>query len=113
MHCDHLLYYCAANPNVGLYCYASKMILSIESNASLLVALKAKSYIAGFFSLESRLRTLSLNDPIPVEYETLKYAVISVAEHETAVAFHNAQQTIPIQYILNQIGHPQSPTPLA
>ena len=37
----------------------------------------------------------------------------SAAEFETAGVFHNAQTAIRIQYILNEIGHPQPATPLA
>ena len=36
--------------------------------------------------------------------------VTSVAECETAVSFHYAQQAIPIQYILKQTGHLQPAT---
>ena len=48
--CDHLLKYCATKPNVDLHYNASKMILSIDSDASILGTPKAKSRIAGFSS---------------------------------------------------------------
>ena len=51
-------------------------------------------------------------DPILVEYRVLQHVVISAAECEIVNVFHNVQKAIPIQYILNQIGHPQPATHL-
>ena len=88
------------------------MTLTIHSDASFLVAPEAKSCIAGFFSLQQPLHTSTQNAPILMECKTLKRVVTSAVECETAAAFHNAQQAIPIQNILNQKGHPQPATPL-
>ena len=71
-----------------------------------LVAPEDKSRIAGFFFLQTPLHTNNQNAPILVECKILKHVVTSAAECETAAVFHNAQQAIPIQYILTQIGHP-------
>ena len=82
------------------------MILTLHSDAPFLVAPEAKSHIAGYFTLQQPLHTSTPNAPILLECETLKHDVTSAAECETAAAFHNVQQAIPIQYILNQIEHP-------
>ena len=95
---------------MGLHYYASNTILTKFSDASFLVAPEAKSCITAFFTLQQPLDTSILNAFILVEYKTLKHVVTSAAECKTAAAFHNAQQAIPIQYILNQKGHPQPAT---
>ena len=88
------------------------MTLIVHSDAAFLVAPEAKSCIAGFFFLQTPMHTTIQSAPILVECKTLKYVVTSAAECETVAVFHNAQQAIPIQYILTQIGHPHPATPL-
>ena len=80
---------------MGLRYYASKMTLTIHSDAAFLVAPQAKSRIAGFFYLHHLVHTTTKNAPILVECKTLK-RVVTAAEYETAAVFHNAQQVIPI-----------------
>ena len=43
---------------------------------------------------------------------TLMHVITSAAECETAGVFHNIKIAIPIQHILNELGHQQPPTPL-
>ena len=97
---------------MGLHYHASNITLNIHSDAAFLVAPEAKSRIAEFFFLQTPMHTTIQNAPILVEFKILKHVVTSAAECETAAVFHNAQQAIPIQYILTQIGHPQPVTPL-
>ena len=86
------------------------MILKVDSDASYLIAPEAKSRRAGYFHLHYK--TQKCNAPLLVECLTLKHIVTSSAECKTAGVFHNAKVAIPIQYILNEIGHKQPPTPL-
>lgn len=110
--CQHLLDYCAWHPNVGIRFHASDMVLNIDSDAAYLVAPKARSRIAGFYQLNSSdISNHHPNGPILIECKTLRNVVCSSAECETAGTFHNAQIGIPIQYMLNQIGHVQPPSP--
>ena len=89
------------------------MILNVDSDAAYLVLPEAKSRIAGFFQLNSKNRQHDfINGAILIECKTLRHVVASSAEAETARIFHNAQVAIPIRYMLNQLGHQQSPTPL-
>ena len=87
------------------------MTLNVNSNVAFVVAPEAQSCIAGFFFLQTPLHTIVQNAQISIECKTLKHVVTSAAERETAAVFHNAQQAIPIQYILTQIDHPQPTTP--
>ena len=112
---QHLLDYVATYPNVILRYYASDMILKVDSDAAYLVLPKARSRIAGYFRLENRTQQLRKdrpNGPILIECKTLRRVVTSAAEAETSGVFTNAQTSIPIRYILTQMGHPQPPTPL-
>ena len=73
----------------------------------------SKSRIGGYFYFSSNPVTIiSNNAPIYVEYRTLRHVVTSAAKCETAVVFYNAQNIIHIRYILQQLGHSQSPTPI-
>ena len=42
----------------------------------------------------------------------MRHVVASAAEAETAGLFFNAQEALPIRYLLEQLGHKQPPTPL-
>ena len=89
------------------------MILNIHSDAAYLVAPKARSRIAGFFSSGSNPNTSPLPvSPILIEYKTLRHLVASSAGAEIAGIFHNAQVGIPIRRLLESLGHPQPPRAL-
>ena len=111
--CEQVLDYCATYPDVFIRYHASDMVLTIDSDAAYLVAPKARSRIAGYFQLNSGLRSPHIiNGAILVECKTLRHVVASSAEAETAGIFHNAQVAIPVRYLLNAIGHTQPATPL-
>ena len=83
---------------------------SLDSDAAYLVAPKARSRIAGYFSLGPHTHQQTPHGPILVECQTLHHVVASSAEAEIAGIFHNAQIAIPIRYILTKLGHPQPKT---
>ena len=108
--CHRLLDYAATYPNVKLRFHSNDMVLTINSDAAYLVAPKARSRVAGHFTLGSSPCPTSLSGPILVECRTLRHVVASSAEAEVAGVFHNAQIAIPIRYTLESLGHPQPPT---
>jgi hypothetical protein len=115
MKCHRLLDYAATYPDAYVRFYASDMILQIETDAAYLVMPKARSRIAGHFSMGNHLHTKphpKLNGAVLIECKTLKHVVASAAEAEIGGIFHNAQMAIPIRTILNAMGHPQPPTPI-
>ena len=109
---NDILDYCATYPNVGLRYHKSDIILHIDADASYLVAPYAKSRFTGLFQLTPNSSTHFNNVLILIVCKTLKYVATSSTECETAAVFHNAQRAIPICYILQQLGHPQPPTPI-
>ena len=107
--CHRLLDYVATHPRSHLRYSANNMHLAIHSDAAYLVAPKARSRIAGHFSLGTT-NEGPLHSPILIECKTLRHVVASSAEAEVAGVFHNAQIAIPIRYILTSLGHPQPTT---
>ena len=74
-----------------------------------------KSRIARYFKLNyhpERIQYPDVNGAILIECKALRHIVSSAAETKIAGVFYNAQIAIPIWYILEQLGYPQSPTPI-
>ena len=89
------------------------MILNIDSDATYLVAPKARSRVAGYYHLsdDPLLKpNPPLNGAIHIECKTLRHVVSSAAEAERGGFFHNAQVAIPMRHLLAALNHPQSPT---
>ena len=83
-------------------------MLLVDSDAAYLVMLNTKSRIVGYFQLNNdsnRILYPKINYAILIEYKTLKYVVLSATKAEIVGIFYNTQVAIPIQYILNQLGH--------
>lgn len=118
MEANQLLDYIATYPNATIRFYASDMVLHIDSDAAYLVLPNAKSRVAGYFYLSDKpppppaIPNPKPNGAILVECCSLKNTTTSAAETETAGVFHNAQVAIPIRIALEELGHPQPPTPL-
>ena len=87
--------------------HASDMQLHVDSDAVYLVASKARSRVAGYYSFPNIKYTSTIlqdiNHPILVECRTLWHVVASAAEEGTAGVFHNAQTVIPLQRILTAL----------
>ena len=107
--------YLATHLNAFIHYHASDMILRIDSDAAYLVLPGACSRIAGYFHFNTPTtsnQSTFRNGPLLVECKTLRHVVTSAAEAETSALFHNAQTAIPIRRILQQLSHPQPPTPI-
>ena len=107
--------YVATYPDKYIRFHASDMILNIDSDAAYVVAPKARSRVAGYFQLGSLPTTIQhpyINGAVLVECKTLRHVVSSAAEAEIGGIFHNAQVAIPIRTLLQELNHPQPPTPI-
>ena len=110
-----LLDYMATNPNAMVQYQASDMVLNIQSDASYLSAPKAHSRAGGYFfmdSLPEHDELIQLNGAIHDTCTTLKLVATSAAEAELGALFHNAQQAKIVRLTLQEMGHPQSATPI-
>jgi hypothetical protein len=112
---NQLLDYCATHPNAKIRFRASDMILNIHSDASYLNEPEARSRVGGHFFLgwlpQNNL-PIKLNGAIHVVSTILKFVAASAAEAELGALFVNAKEGRVIRLILEELGHPQPPTPI-
>ena len=106
-----LLNYVATHPNATIQYKKSDMILCTHSDAIYLSEPKAKSRAAGHFFLSSNKNTQN-NGPIHTVCNIIKNVMSSTPEAEIAAAFLTAKDVIPIRNTLEEMGHPQPPTPI-
>lgn len=111
-----LLNYCASHPSATVRYTSSDMILAVESDASYLSVPKARSRAAGIFFLTNPASTndqpLQSNGPIHVLCQTMREVLSSAAEAELGALFHNAKEACSLRITLEEMGHPQPPTPI-
>jgi hypothetical protein len=119
-----ILDYCATNPEATVRFHASDMILHIDSDASYLSAPKACSRAAGYHYLSSYpkdpTKAPDPTDPSPknngaihVMCNIMREVLASAAEAELAALFHNGREACQLRITLEELGHPQPPTPIA
>jgi hypothetical protein len=115
-----LLNYAASNPDAEIMYTASDMILHIHSDGSYLSEPKARSRAGGHFFLsdlslspnEQPTNTPTPNGPIYSLSRIIRNVMGSAAEAEIASSYMNGQEAIPIRTTLEEMGHPQPPTPV-
>jgi hypothetical protein len=91
------------------------MILNNHSNASYLSALCGRSRAGGSFFLgwiPKKTRPIRLNGQILLLCEILKFISSSAAEAELGALFLNTKQARVLRLTLQELGHPQPPTPI-
>ena len=115
-----LLDYAAANPIAKIRYHASDMQLYLHSDTSYLSEAKAHSRAAGFYYLSNK----PLDPTLPPEYppplngalhvvsKILRNVMGSAAESKIAAAYMTAQEAVPIRTTLEELSHPQAPTPI-
>ena len=119
----YLLNYAATHPNATVRYIASDMVLHIECDASYLSETKARSRAAGYHYLSSApadpTRQPTASDPPPpsngaihIHCQILREIVSSAAEAELAALFHTGKEACPARTTLQELKHPQPPTPL-
>ncbi len=91
------------------------MILNVHSNASYLSAPKARSRAGGDFflgSIPQDNKPIIINGAIHITCTILKLVAASAAEAELGALFLNAQEAKVLRLVLEELGHPQPPTPI-
>jgi hypothetical protein len=115
-----LLKYAASNPDAEIMYTASDMVLHVHSDGSYLSEPKACSRAGGHFFLsdlscsphKQPKTTPTSNGPIYSLSRIICNVMGSAAEAEIASSYMNGQEAIPIRTTLNEMGHPQPPTPV-
>lgn len=110
-----LLNYAATHPNATVRYHSSDMVLHIHSDASYLSAPKARSRAGGQYFLSSNTSdpaNCRPNGPIHVLSKILRNVMGSAAEAEIGATYVNGQEAMPIRTALEEMHHPQPPTPM-
>jgi len=112
---EQLLDYCHTHPDATIRYYASDMILQIHADAAYLVEQQARSRAGGHYFLGSTPiagEPIKLNGAVHTLCTIIKQVVASAAEAELASTFMNGQQGKVLRLTLEEMGHPQPPTPI-
>jgi hypothetical protein len=114
-HINQFLHYMSTHPNAKIRYRVFDMILNVHSNALHLSAPNVHSHASSYFFLS---RTpcngspIQINGAVHVTCTILKLVAASVATEELGALFLNAQETKVIRLVLEELGHPQPPTPI-
>jgi hypothetical protein len=109
-----LLNYCTTHPETKIRYHASDMILHIHSDAYYLSEREAKSRAGGFFYMGNSADTTNTltNGAMLIIITVLKHVMSSAAEAEIGTVFINAKEGAVLHTTLEELRHPQPPTPL-
>jgi hypothetical protein len=112
---EHLLDYLATHPRAVIRYYASDIILNVHSDASYFNEPDGRSTARAHYFLDHMTRDnqpIILNGAIYTLCTVLKHIAASAAEAELGYLFLNTQEVKIIRLILDEMGHPQPPTPV-
>ena len=87
------------------------MVLKLHSDSSYLNAIRACSQQGGHFYLGNKTDLDILNGTILNLAAIMKMVLSSAAEAEFGALFHNTKEATPLCTTLEELGHPQPPTP--
>ena len=110
--CQQFLDYCASHPDGSILYQASDMILKLYSNSSYLNAVGARGRQGGHLYLGNKSNNDILNGAVLNLAAIMKMVLSSAAETEFGVLFHNTKEATPLRTTLEELGHPQPPTPV-
>ena len=118
--CLWVMDYAAPNPDAKIWYHASGMVLYIHSDASYLSETRGRSRAGGHFFLSSQptdptkppISIPPLNGPVHTVSKILDVVVGSAAEAEIAGTYLNGQDAISLRTTLQELQHPQPPTPM-
>jgi hypothetical protein len=115
---NQFLDYAATHPDACIQYKASEMHLWLHTDASYLNESKARSHSGGYFYLSTKPKLPISPDgpPPPLNALTLVNSKIIDAAmsfvQESGSRFINSKDAVPIRTTLQEMGHPQGPTPL-
>ena len=104
--------YVATHPDAVLTFEKSDMILNVHSDASYLTEPKARSRAGGHFFMSNKGPNPPNNGAVTNIAQIIKSVMSSAAEAEIGALFINSRQAIPARHLLEEMGHPQPPTPI-
>jgi hypothetical protein len=102
-----LLDCCASQEEAVLTYHASDMVLAIHSNAGYLNDSKARSRVGGHFLMSSNPQNPQNNGTVLTIAQIIDAIMLSAAEAELGALFINTNEAVHMQWILQEMGHPQ------
>ena len=106
-----LLNYCATHPDAALRYQRSDMILRVHSDTSYLTEPRTRCRTGGYFFLGNKHDNF-INAPILTPTGVIKVVVSLAAEAKMAGLFTNMKEATALRTTLEEMGHPQPPTPV-
>jgi hypothetical protein len=91
------------------------MVLNIHSDASYLSEPRAQCHLGGTYFmgiLPKDGKPIQINGPIQIHASICKFVVTSAAEAELGALFYNIQEGTILRIALEELGHPQPPSPV-
>ena len=110
--CQQLLDYCASQPDGSIRYHASDMILKLHSDSSYLNAVSARSHQGSHLYLGNKSEPDILNGMVLNLATIMKMVLSSTAEAKFGALSHNTKEATPLRNTLDELGHPQPPTPV-
>ena len=104
--------YAATHQDAIITYRASNMVLVVHSNASYLSEPKAQSRAGGHFFLSSDTKDPANNGAVLNIAQLIKAVMSSAAEAKLGALYINAREAVPQRQLLEEMGHPQPPTPM-
>ena len=110
--CKLFLDYASTHPDAIITYRASDMVLAVDSDASYLIEPKARSRAGGHFYMSNNATYPENNGPVLNVARIIKSVMTSAAEAEMGALYINAREAVPMRITLEEMGHPQPPTPM-
>jgi len=104
--------YAATHQDATITYRASDMIIAVHSDASYLSETNARSRAGGHFFLSENDEFPTNNGAVLTISQIIKVVMSSAAEAEIGALYINAREAIPQRQLLEEMGHPQPPTPI-
>jgi hypothetical protein len=104
--------YAATHQDAIITYRASNMVLVVHSDASYLSEPKARSRAGGHFSMSADTNDPPNNGAVLNIAQLIKSVMSSAAEAELGALYINAREAVPQRQLLEEMGHPQPPTPI-
>jgi hypothetical protein len=104
--------YAATHQDAIITYQASNMVLAIHSDASYLSEPKAHSHARGHFFVSSNTKDPSNNGAVLNIAQIIKSVMSSADNAELGALYATAREAILQRQLLEEMGHPQPPTPM-
>ena len=108
----YFLDYAASHPDAITTYSTSDMKLSVYSNALYCTEPKARSRAGGQFYMNTNKDNLPNNEAVLTVAQIIKNFMTSAVDAEIGALYINTRHAIPTRNILQDMGHPQPPTPM-